>query len=70
MSENKKILFVHSDKHPVKVGMAIDLERLRDALRARGAEVEEVNLDFDPDALLDRLEDGVVPIVFRGDRSR
>ena len=70
MRENKKILFVQSDKCPEKAGLAIDIERLRNALRARGAEVEEVNLGLDPAALLDRLEDGVVPVVFRGDRSR
>jgi hypothetical protein len=70
MSENKKILFVQSDKYPAKAGLAIDIERLRNALRARGAEVEEVDLNLDPPALLDRLEKGVVPVVFRGDRNR
>ncbi len=70
MSETKKVLFVHSDKpHVKKAGVAIDLKRLRDALRVRGVGVEEVDLGLDPTVLLDRLEDGVVPVVFRGDRS-
>jgi Asp-tRNA(Asn)/Glu-tRNA(Gln) amidotransferase A subunit family amidase len=67
MSETKKVLFVYSDKRPVKAGVIVDLERLRDALRARGAEVEEVALDSEPTALLDRLEGGAVSVVFRGD---
>ena len=69
MSETKKVLFVRSDKRPTKAGAPIDLDRLRDALRGRGVEVEEIDLDRDPAVLLDRLEDCVVPIVFRGDRS-
>ena len=37
MSETKKVLFVRSDKRPTKAGAAIDLDRLRDALRGKRA---------------------------------
>lgn len=70
MSETRKVLLVYSDERPVNGGAAVDLERLRDALRVRGAEVEEFALGSDPAALLDFLEGGAVPVVFRGDRSR
>lgn len=65
MSTKRKLLLVYSGGHAAAADDLLDLPRLQDALRARGAELEEFALGSDPDMLLDRLEAGAVPVVFR-----
>lgn len=65
MNANRNLLLVYARGHAADAGDALDLPRLRDALRARGAQIEEVALGDDPDALLDRIEAGAVPVVFK-----
>lgn len=64
MNVKRKLLLVTTGGQ-VAADDALDLARLREALRARGAEIEECALGADPGALLDRLADGAVPVVFR-----
>ncbi|RRQ22131.1 hypothetical protein [Thiohalobacter thiocyanaticus] len=69
MSQSRKIVLVQTPHRPATAGSEIDLAGLRDALRERGAEVEVAVLDADQvDGLLDRLEAGALPVVFRGER--
>ena len=63
MNAKRKLLLVTTGAQAA--GDALDLARLRDALRARGAQIEEVALGDDPGALLERIEAGAVPVVFR-----
>lgn len=65
MSAKRKLLLVYAGGHATDADDALDLSRLRDALRARGAQIEEVALGDDPGALLDRIEAGAVPVVFK-----
>lgn len=69
MTVSRKILLVHAPERPVKAGTPLDLARLREALAGRGAEVQELPLGSGSDNLLDRLEAGAMPVVFRGDAS-
>ena len=69
MSQSRKIVLVQTPHRPATAGTQIDLEGLRDALRERGAEVElNVLAPEQVDSLLDRLEAGALPVVFRGER--
>lgn len=63
--KKRKLLLVYCTAAPQAAGDALDLSRLKAALRARGAEIEECLLGADPDALLDRLESGAVPVLLR-----
>ncbi|MBZ0070884.1 MAG: hypothetical protein K8I04_04035 [Gammaproteobacteria bacterium] len=69
MTQTRKILLVTSTQRPAKAGPALDVTKLEAALRARGAEVEALELDADPATLLDHLAAGAVPVVLRGDRG-
>ena len=69
MTATRNVLLIHSTQRPAKAGPALDVAKLETALRARGAEVEALELDADPAALLDRLAAGAVPVVLRGDRG-
>lgn len=64
MGAKKKLVLVHVGNHAA-ADDSLELQRLCDALRARGAVIEECALDADPDALLDHIEAGAVPVVFR-----
>ncbi|HEB85988.1 MAG TPA: hypothetical protein ENI68_03090 [Gammaproteobacteria bacterium] len=68
MSAGKKLLLIYTDQEPGPQSLARYREQLVFALRARGAEVEELGLATDPDILLDRLEAGAVPVVIKGGR--
>lgn len=65
MNAMRKLLLVYAGGHAADAGDPLDLSRLRDALRARGAQIEEVALGDDPNALLEHIEAGAVPVVFR-----
>ncbi|HSH29277.1 MAG TPA: hypothetical protein VK971_05150, partial [Thiohalobacter sp.] len=67
MSRSRKILLIHAPHKPVTAGAAIDMSRLAQALRERGAEVESLAFGERTDYLLDQFEDGALPVVFRGD---
>lgn len=67
MSTPRKLLLLFAQGSPVPAGTALDVPRLCEALRAHGAEVETLDLDTAADALLDRLDGGAMPVVFRGD---
>ncbi|BAZ92411.1 hypothetical protein TspCOW1_27170 [Thiohalobacter sp. COW1] len=69
MTDSKKILLIHAPHKPVKAGESIDLSRLADALRARGAEVESLAFGERVDYLLDQFEAGALPVVFRGEQG-
>lgn len=64
MSTPRKLLLLSVQEYIDSSGVALDLQRLCDALRARGAEVESLHLDAGRDVLLDRLDEGAMPIVF------
>ncbi len=68
MSARKKLLLIYTDQEPGPQSLAMHWDQLVLALRARGAEVEELELERDPNALLDRLEAGAVPVVLKGRR--
>ncbi len=68
MSSHKSLLLIYTDQKPGSQSLARYREQLVLALRARGAEVEELGLATDPDILLDRLEAGAVPVVIKGGR--
>ncbi|MCO6411298.1 MAG: hypothetical protein J5I92_01010 [Thiogranum sp.] len=67
MRATRKLLLIYSDQCPAAPGPALDIARLSEVLRERGAEVEEVNLNIPPDTLLEKLEGGAMPVVFRVD---
>lgn len=69
MSDKRKVLLLCTGEQPETAGQRIDLVRLGAALRARGAEVAELPLGAESAALLDSLESGALPVVFRGDRA-
>lgn len=64
MNIRRKLLLVRTGG-PVAADDALDLARLQNALRERGAVIEEFDLGTDPGALLDHLAAGAVPVVFR-----
>lgn len=65
MGAARKLVMVHSDAGIPAADDALDLQRLRDALLARGAEIVDCTLGSDPDTLLDQLEAGAVPVMLR-----
>lgn len=65
MDAKRKLLMVYSNVRATSTDDALDLRRLQDALRARGAVIEECSLESAPGALLDLIEAGAVPVVFR-----
>jgi hypothetical protein len=69
MNQSKKILLIHAPHKPVQASAAVDVSRLADALRQRGAEVESMEFGERIDYLLDQFEAGALPVVFRGDRG-
>lgn len=64
----KKILLLTIGDGGADPGDGLEAGRLAEALRAKGAVVEESMLGGDPGQLLDRLQNGVVPVVFDGGR--
>lgn len=68
MSARKRLLLIYTAQEPGPQSLAMYWDQLAQALRARGAEVEELELERDPNALLDRLEAGAVPVVLKGRR--
>jgi len=68
MSAHKRLLLIYTAQEPGPQSLARYRDQLVQALRARGAEVEELELEKDPTALLDRLEAGAVPVVLKGRR--
>lgn len=73
MSAGRKLLLiyteeVYADQDPAPQSLARHREQLVLALRAHGAEVEELGLATDPEILLDRLDAGAVPVVIKGGR--
>lgn len=69
MSGPKKILMLVVGDGASDPGDGLDARRLAEVLRARGGEVEERVLGGDPGALLDLLQEGVLPLVFDGGRT-
>ncbi|MCA1804684.1 MAG: hypothetical protein LC646_04940 [Xanthomonadaceae bacterium] len=69
MSGKKKILMLFVGDGARDSGDGLDVGRLAEVLRARGGEVEEQVLGADPTAVLDCLQDGVLPLVFDRDRA-
>lgn len=67
MSKARTVILLCAVERPVKAGAVLDLSRLGDALRSRGAKVVELGVDGAPEVLLDHLEAGAVAVLFRGD---
>lgn len=66
MGATRRLVMVYSDAGaPAATDDALDMQRLREALRARGAEIVDYTLGSDPGTLLDQLEAGAVPVMFR-----
>ena len=70
MSGKKKILMLMAGEGASDPGDGLDAHRLAEVLRARGGEVEELDLGADAAAVLDRLQEGALPLVFDGSRVR
>jgi hypothetical protein len=64
MRQTHKLLLIYSNERPLPVDDLLDLPRLKEALRARGAEIKECTLGSNSDVLLDLIEEGAVPVVF------
>ncbi len=65
MSVQKKIVMLYAGDGTEHPDDGLDLQRLVEVLRARGGMVEEQVLGSTPNALLDQLQAGALPIVFR-----
>ena len=65
----RKILLLMAGEADADPGDGLEAGRLAQALRARGADVEEIVMGEDADGLLDRLQAGMVPVVFDGGRQ-
>ncbi len=65
MNVPRKLLLLSVSDGTRPAGAKLDLQRLCAALRRRGAEVETANVSAAVPSLLDRLEQGVMPVVFR-----
>lgn len=63
MSENKILVFVKLDASGT--GLLSELAGFEDMLRAGGSVCERLSLPNDTETLLDRLEQGVVPIIVK-----
>lgn len=69
MSGQKKILMVFAGDRDGSPADGLDPRRLAEVLRARGGEVEELDLAGDPGVLLGHLQDGALPLVFDSGRA-
>lgn len=65
MRQTPKLLLIYANERPLPADDLLDLPSLKEALRARGAEIKECTLGSNPDVLLDLIEEGAVPVVFR-----
>ncbi len=65
MNACRKLLLLSAREDSEALGAGLDLQRLCAALRRRGAEVETQVVSAATASLLDRLEAGVMPVVFR-----
>lgn len=63
--QTHKLLLIYSNERLRQADDLFDLTSLKEALRARGAEIKECTLSSNPDVLLELIEDGAVPVVFR-----
>lgn len=68
MSARRKLLLIYATRETGSQSLAEHNEQLVKALRARGAEVEELSLATDPNILLDLLEAGAMPVVIKKGR--
>lgn len=69
MSAGKRLLLIYAGGAADRTDKAMCSSRLGSrlllALRARGAEIEEIGLETNADAVLDRLEAGAIPVVIK-----
>jgi len=65
MNARKSFLLIYTAQEPGPQSLAMYRDQLVVALRAHGAQVEELELERDANALLDRLEAGAVPVVLK-----